>query len=103
MTIYEDAFLSLTDYQKSPAEVLFFPKVGHGDERRREPEVWRRGDFNLLTKQDLDQCLEIFVSAREAARRVLLDEIETLRKRAEEQESESPTQTGGHPDLFTKK
>ena len=103
MTIYEDAFLSLTDYQKSPAEVLFFPKMGDGEERRRKPEVWRRGDFSLLTKPELDQCLEIFVSAREAARSVLLDEIEALRKRAEEQGSEIPTQIDGPPDLFTKK
>jgi hypothetical protein len=27
MTMYEDAFFSLTDYQSSPAEVLFFPKI----------------------------------------------------------------------------
>jgi hypothetical protein len=103
MTIYEDAFLSLTDYQNSPAEVLFFPKVNDGDERRRKPEVWCRGDLKLLTKQDLDQCLGVFVSAREVARRVLLEEIDALRKRAEEQEPAVPAQADGIVDLFTKK
>jgi hypothetical protein len=105
MTIYEDAFLSLTDYQNSPAEILFFPKADDGDDGdgpRREPEVWRRGDYALLTKAELDQCVEIFVSARETARQVLLKDIERMRKEAEK-EKPSPDDGGDKPDLFPKK
>lgn len=83
MTIYEDAFLSLTDYQKSPAEVLFFPKVEDGEQRVRQPEVWNRGDYELLPKGELDRCVEIFVQARKTARQALLDEIERMRKQKE--------------------
>jgi hypothetical protein len=48
MTIYEDAFLSLTDYQSSPAEILFFPRGEEADDhgrRIRDAEVWMRGDY----------------------------------------------------------
>jgi hypothetical protein len=105
-TIYEDAFLSLTDYQKSPAEVLFFPKGLVENVRKRQPEVWYRGDYETLPKSDLDRCVEIFVRAREMARAVLLDEIETLRKLAEEEKSAAPSEPQPPtPDgpLFTKK
>ena len=62
MTIYEDAFLSLTDYQSSPAEVLFFPKNEQSDKRERRSEVWSRGDYVLLPKRDLDECVKYWFS-----------------------------------------
>ncbi len=109
MTIYEDAFLSLTDYQSSPAEVLFFPKEeGNEDapeERKRGPEVWPRGAYDLLSKRDLDECVEVFILARDIARQVLLADIEALRAKAkaEAEKGETVTEqtTGG--DLFSKK
>ncbi|HEX4410896.1 MAG TPA: hypothetical protein VH206_19165 [Xanthobacteraceae bacterium] len=102
MTIYEDAFLSLTDYLNSPAEVLFFPKYDGEDEAgalRREPELWPRGCYELLQKRDLDECVEVFISAREIAREVLLAEIEDLRKKAQEQDQPSAITPSG-TDLF---
>jgi hypothetical protein len=102
MTIYEDAFLSLTDYQKSPAEVLFFPKSDAEEKPKREPEVWKRGDYALLTKSELDECVETFVSARDMARAVLLAEIERLKQEAEK-ERPATEEGAEHPDLFRKK
>jgi hypothetical protein len=109
MTVYEDAFLSLTDYQNSPAEILFFPRSDveeNGTSKRlREPEIWRRGDYELLTKSELDECVEVFVLARDAARQVLLDDIETLRDKAgaEVEQGPLPPQRPTGDDLFTKK
>ena len=58
MTIIDDAFLSLTDYQNSPAEILFFPK-GFGDEKdKRVPELWTRGDYELLSRHELERCVD---------------------------------------------
>jgi hypothetical protein len=96
MTLYDDAFLSLTDYQSSPAEVLFFPKNDDGETRERESEVWMRGDYELLPKRELDECLEVFMLARSMARQILVNEIEELkRKSAEGQDSAKPEQPDG--------
>lgn len=82
VTIYEDAFLSLTDFLSSPAEFLFFPKIEQDGERKREAEVWNRGDYSLLPDRDLNEAVEIFLQAREEARRILVAEMaETTAKR----------------------
>lgn len=101
MTVYEDAFLSLTDYQRSPAEMLFFPKNEDSEERLREPEIWLRGDYDLLPKAELDQCVEIFVLARDLVRQILLSEIDQLRERAKG-DGASPA-AGPTDDLFPPK
>jgi hypothetical protein len=105
MTMYEDAFFSLTDYQSSPAEVLFFPKAERNEDyvegqNLRDAEVWSRGEYELLAKAELNQCLEIFVLARDMAREILLEEIEALREKAK---SEEVRPTLNPDDLFTKK
>jgi hypothetical protein len=79
MTMYEDAFLSLTDYQDSPAEVLFFPKIGDGS-MKREAEVWRRGDYELIGTDDLRDCLENFLLARELVRQLITAEAENSKR-----------------------
>lgn len=103
MTIYEDAFLSLTDYLEAPAEVLFFPRNDDEEERRREPELWLRGDYELLSKAELDQCVEIFVLARDMVRQILLAEIEQLREEAKEEQPPSSGGSGDDPNLFPPK
>ena len=103
MTIYEDAFLSLTDFQDSPADILFFPKSDIDPERKRVAEVWKRGDYDLLSKSELDTYLEIFVVAREEARSVLLAEIEHLREKAGQDSVTDEDLHEENPDLFTKK
>ncbi|MBQ8105062.1 MAG: hypothetical protein IJ127_19525 [Afipia sp.] len=81
MTVYEDSFLSLTDYQQSPAEVLFFPRID-ASSKERESEVWHRGDYDLLSQRELDESVEIFLLAREIVRNQLTTEAEALRTRA---------------------
>jgi hypothetical protein len=87
MTIYEDAFLSLTDYQRSPAEILFFPKFDGA--HKRSSVTWMRGDYELLLPKQLNECVEIFLLAREIVRRRILEEMER---------EIVPGRTGGGPD-----
>lgn len=101
VTIYEDAFLSLTDFQTSPAEILFFPKTDVDGKRIRYPEIWNRGDYQLLSRSALNECLEIFVLAREIARKVILEEIAGLQEQARE-ERDSPATQANTPNLFDK-
>jgi len=64
MTILEDAIFSLTDFAESDAEIVFLPENEAG---QRVPEVWHRGDYDLLSETELRNQLEVFLSAREAA------------------------------------
>ncbi|AYM04333.1 hypothetical protein [Agrobacterium tumefaciens] len=98
VTICEDAFLSLTDYQNSPAEFLFFPKGDNGTELKREAEVWQRGDYDLLSDHDLNAAVEIFLQSRELARQILLRE---MAEDAERRRREGPSVPMPRPrDLF---
>ncbi|MBD9390369.1 hypothetical protein IB237_24505 [Agrobacterium sp. AGB01] len=92
VTIYEDAFLSLTDYQNSPAEFLFFPKGDRSGEVKRTAEVWNRGDYNLLGEHELNEAVEIFLQSRELVRQILLKEMaeEVERTRREGPSNHTP-------------
>lgn len=63
MTILDDAIFSLTDFQDSDAEIVFLPEVGD----IRVPEIWHRGDYELLSQVELKNQSELFLSARQAA------------------------------------
>ena len=63
MTILEDAIFSLTDFENSDAEIVFLPEL----DGVRVPEVWHRGDYNLLSEVELKNQMELFLSARSAA------------------------------------
>lgn len=63
MTILEDAIFSLTDFEHSDAEIVFLPEV----DGVRSPEVWHRGDYNLLSQSEMNNQIELFLAAREAA------------------------------------
>ncbi|GMV63827.1 MAG: hypothetical protein AMXMBFR74_29940 [Parvibaculum sp.] len=102
MTIVEDALMSLTDFQTSQAEFLFFPKIAAGGERRRTTEVWHRGDYELLSQSDLQDQVAIYLEARELARVAVIDE---LRKRAPKdtgvaEDNVRPTPNGQARELF---
>jgi hypothetical protein len=71
MTIYEDAFLSLTDFQDSKAEILFFPKVQLDHGKQRIAEVWHRGDYELLSQPSLAEAVGNFLLARDIVLRQL--------------------------------
>lgn len=72
MTILEDAIFSLTDFCGSDAEIVFLPEV----DGVREPEVWHRGDYDLLSDVELRNQLELFLSAREMAYPIISQWIE---------------------------
>ncbi len=83
VTICEDAFLSLTDFQMSPAEYLFFPKVDNGEEQVREAEIWQRADYKLLSEKQLNEAVQIFLQSREEARKILTAERELVKEEIE--------------------
>ena len=101
MTIYEDAIFSLTDFQESPAEVLFFPKDEQDSERGRVPEVWRRGDYDLLSNAELSEQIDMFMRAREQARVLIAKrEEDTRNKSGEDQIGERPGPDPAQGSLF---
>lgn len=69
MTILEDALFSLTDFQESDGEIVFLPEIGGV----RIPEVWHRGDYDLLSEIELRNQMEVFLSARDSAYPILAE------------------------------
>lgn len=82
MTVVEDAFFTLTDFQEAQGEFLFFPQQGKGEIRRRAPEIWRRGEYPLLSPTQLQAQVQIYLEAREIARPIV--EWELQRRAASE-------------------
>lgn len=70
MTILEDAIFSLTDFSDANAEIVFLPENKEGV---RVPEVWHRGDYELLSDIELRNQMEVFLSARDAAYPIIAD------------------------------
>jgi hypothetical protein len=99
MTVYEDAFLSLTDFQSSPAEILFFPKVQGDKDYKRQVEVWHRSDYELLTQSVVDEAIEIFLLARDMVLRDLQERAQNW-KAPEEEDNNTPSPPGGQGNLF---
>jgi hypothetical protein len=100
MTIVEDAFLSLTDFQHAPAEFLFFPNEMVNGERQRGREIWKRNDYELLNKAELDNLVECFQSGRRLARAILLEEAEKSQT-TDHQDVGAPKPPAPSTDLFT--
>jgi hypothetical protein len=69
MTILDDAIFSLTDFQRSDAEIVFLPEM----DGVRSPEIWHRGDYELLSQVELRNQSELFLSARTAAYPVIAE------------------------------
>jgi len=89
MTILEDAIFSLTEFQSSDAEIVFLPEM----DGVRVPEVWHRGDYNLLSQAEMTDQVELFLSARSAAYPIIADWIKTKRPKPQrEQPSHHPDQ-----------
>ena len=100
MTLLESGLFSYTDYQNSPAEIVFFPETETSEGARRVPEVWKRGDYKLLSATELRDQLATYMRARELARPLI---AERWRKRQEQQNREDrriDLPGSGHPDLF---
>lgn len=73
MTILEDAIFSLTDFEGSDAEIVFLPEV----DGTRKPEVWHRGDYELLSAAELKNQIELFLSARALAYPIIANWLST--------------------------
>ena len=76
MTVVEDAFFTLTDFQEAQGEFLFFPQHGKGEIRKRTPEIWRRGEYPLLSPAQLQEQAQIYLEAREIARSTVVEELQ---------------------------
>ena len=88
MTILEDSLFSLTDYQNSPAELLFYPVQNLQFEKVRVPAHWVRGDYDLLSQAELTDSMEAFLSGREIARRLILDAADLDKSEDQRRKSE---------------
>lgn len=86
MTVIEDAVFSLTDFQGSTGEFVSFPKDAS---KSRRPEVWRRGDYELLSQTELKEQVSLYLRALEAAKAHLLNSFANKKERTPEQPSVS--------------
>lgn len=93
MTILEDAIFSLTDFQNSDADIIFLPEI----DGVRQPEVWNRGDYELLSQSQLRDQMELFLSARELAHPIITDWLRSRRPATVEERPSSGIDT--HPLL----
>ena len=89
MTILEDAIFSLTDFSESDAEIVFLPEVNGV----RVPEVWHRGDYDLLSAAELRNQMELFLSAREMAYPIIAQWVEDKLPKAVQEEQPSAPDT----------
>jgi len=80
MTILDDAIFSLTDFQDSDAEIVFLPEV----DDIRTPEIWHRGDYQLLSQVELKNQSELFLSARTAAYPIIAEWLRSKKGMAQE-------------------
>lgn len=76
MTILDDAIFSLTDFENSDAEIVFLPV----EDGIRKPEIWQRGDYDLLSEAELKNQMEVFLSAREAAYPIIAEWLAAKKK-----------------------
>jgi hypothetical protein len=101
-TMIDDAFLSLTDFQNSPAEFCFFPSqtvtVDEAVASRRTPMIVGRNDCARLGKAEMDELVETYLSGRELARNALLKSIDTFSE--EPPTDPSPASSSGQSELF---
>lgn len=80
MTIIEDSLMTQADLVSSPCELVFLPK-GDSEDGTRNPEIWRRGEYTLLTRGELKEHMDQFVQAKQEAELIVR---EKFRKWAEE-------------------
>jgi len=64
------------DFEDSDAEIVFLPEV----DGVRLPEIWHRGDYELLSDGELRNQLEIFLAARESAYPILAEWLAKTKK-----------------------
>ncbi|MGT2503254.1 hypothetical protein ACVOMS_25605 [Bradyrhizobium guangxiense] len=97
MTVLEDAVFSLTDFQASAGEFISFPRAV--SDNLRHPEVWKRGDYDLLSDAEMRDQAELYVRAVAAAKEIV------ARRRGEADQQPEAKQDAAEPnsifDLFS--
>ncbi|MDO9487662.1 MAG: hypothetical protein Q7J32_04750 [Sphingomonadaceae bacterium] len=100
MTVLENGLFSFTDYMDSPGEVVFYPEgESFKGERQREPEVWHRGDYQLLSNAELREQVASYMQARELARMIIAQRWAQKRERQRDEQVPAVVEPS-HPDLF---
>lgn len=94
MTVIEDAVFSLTDFQRSTGEFVCFPRIGPN----RRPEVWQRGDFELLSRVAMEDQLAIYSEALAQAKEILGADRKTAHREADHDSASE--QNSSQQDLF---
>jgi hypothetical protein len=90
-TVYESGLFSYGAYRHSPGEIVFFPECETENGSERVPEVWRRGEFGLLSNAEVRDLLEFYALAQEAALPLIRDRwAEKEQRRRERGEGEQP-------------
>ena len=68
MSILEEAIFRHSDFDDGIGKVLFFPKVaGEGGVQTRKPMVWTRGQFELLSRSEMNDQVSIFFESKKKA------------------------------------
>lgn len=75
-TLLEDAVFSLTDFQNSPGEFVSFPRGQGSNSGGRTPLVWGRGDFDLLSPEQMKAQTELYLQALVQAKAIVSEKNE---------------------------
>lgn len=100
MTIIEDAVFTLEDYRRSNGVFVAFPKVKNVDGVMvRTKFEWKRGDYALLSKRELQDIFDYYKSALIKAE-LLIAKVSTSKSKFENDDLGS--ELSGQGDLFQK-
>ena len=96
-TVYESGLFSYGAYRHAPGEIAFFPEFETPDGSLRMPEIWRRGDHDLLSAGELRDLLEFFAVAQEQAIPIIAEKLQqrVIREREKECEQEQVDRDSG--------
>ena len=89
-TIFEDAVFSLADFRRSHGRFLTFPRREKRNPDSRYCEMWQRGDFELLSRTELRDTLELYLEALQNAKLQLVAEEIPVRPSSGDREVDHP-------------
>lgn len=86
-TVYESGLFSYGAYRHSPGEIVFFPEFETEEGVLRVPEVWRRGEFGLMSPGEIRDLLEFYAQAQEEAVPIIRQRWDEKERRRREKEA----------------
>jgi hypothetical protein len=104
-TVYENGLFSFGAYRHSPGEIVFFPEFETDQGPVRMPELWRRGEYGLLSLGEVRDLLEFYALAQEQAIPIIREKWAEKAERQREKEErepgvEAPSPASLQVDLF---